>query len=343
MASQDAPGSIFDNGAGLSIGPEGGYTPVVTVELEQESNLKQLSQLELYWFRFRQHRLALIGFFTILGLVLMAAAAPLITPGIGPYTIPFLPPVNVPLGGLAHPPTLDNFPWRLFGTTSQLNYSILAQVTYGARISLLVSFTGAILSTIIGTFVGAVSGYFGGWVDNLIMRITDVFLTIPLLPLLIAVSALYSSAGSSPSGNVTLIILILGLLTWPGTARLVRSGYLSVREAEFTEAAKAVGVNDFRIIFRHILPNVLSPVIVTATLQIAAFVSLESTLDFLGLGVRYPTPTWGNILADAQNDFLVGDWWWALFPGLFLVITVLAVNFIGDGLRDALDVRTRLE
>lgn len=322
--------------ANISGNFEGSYTPIVVTDAEEESKLKTLSQFELYWRRFRTHRLALVGLVTIGLLILMAVFAPLITPGVGAYTIPSLQ-LNIPLGGVAHPPTTDNFPWRLLGTTSQLNYSILAQITYGARISLFISFTGAIMSSAIGTAVGAISGYFGGWVDNLVMRITDIFLTIPLLPLLVAVSAIYSQ------GNVMTIIFIFGFLTWPGTARLVRSSYLSMREAEFIESARAVGVNDWRIMFRHILPNVLSPVIVVTTLSVAAFVGLEATLDFLGLGVSYPTATWGNILTDAQGDLLVGDWWWAFFPGLFLVLTVLAVNFVGDGLRDALDVRTRID
>jgi peptide/nickel transport system permease protein len=336
MAINDASGNLYDANAGLSYNSDGGFVPVSFFDIEEESKLKPLGQLELYWRRFRTHRLALIGAGVLLVLVLMAVFAPLITPGVGPYTIPFLQ-LNIPLFGTAHPPTVDNFPWRLFGTTDGLNHSILAQVTYGARLSLFISFLGALLSAVIGTIIGAVSGYFGGWIDNLVMRITDVFLTIPLLPLLITASAIYAS------GGVTTIILILGLLTWPGTARLVRAQYLTMRETEFVEAAKATGVGDGRIMFRHILPNVLSPVIVTTTLSIAAFVSLEATLDFLGLGIRYPDITWGLILNDAQNDLIAGIWWWAVFPGLFLVITVLAVNFIGDGLRDALDVRSRVE
>jgi peptide/nickel transport system permease protein len=336
MTTPNTAGNLFDDNSGLVATPEGGFIPIGLMNAEEESKLKQLSQLELYWARFRKHRLALVGAGALVALVVMAILADVITPGVGPYTIPFFQ-LNVPLFGLAHPPAVDNFPWRLFGTTSNLNYSVLSQITHGARLSLFISFVGAILSSVIGTSIGAVSGYFGGWVDNLVMRITDIFLTIPLLPLLITVSAIYSG------GGVLTIILILGLLTWPGTARLVRAQYLSIRETEYVEAAKATGVNDVRIMFRHILPNVLSPVIVVTTLSIASFVSLEATLDFLGLGVRYPDITWGLILNGAQGDLLVGDWWWAFFPGMFLVITVLAVNFIGDGLRDALDVRTRIE
>lgn len=314
----------------------GSFRPTVILEQEEAANFQQLTQLELFWRRFRAHKLALLGVVTVLLLILMAICAPLITPGIGPTTIPAL--IGIPLGGPAHAPTFDNFPWRILGTTNFLNYSILAQITYGARVSLTIGFVAAFLSSVIGTIVGSISGYFGGWVDNLIMRITDIFLSIPSLPLLIAVSAIYAQ------GNMIIIIAIFTLLSWTLAARQVRASFLSLREQEFTEAAKAAGVNDWRIMFRHLLPNALSPVIVITTLNVAGFIVGESTLDFLGLGVNFPpTATWGNILAYAQNDILNGDWWWATFPGLFLVITVLAVNFIGDGLRDALDVRTRIE
>lgn len=319
--------------------PEGGgFVPVVVLDLEQESSLRQLSQLELYWRRFRNHRLALVGFFTIVALILMAVLAPLLTGGVQPYQ----PQVELGFGG--HPPTLENFPWRIFGTTGNLNGSVWSQIAYGARISLFIGFAAAFISALVGTIFGAVSGYFGGWVDMLLMRITDVFLSIPALPLLIAISAIYSHGNNNP----LVVIAIFSFLGWPGIARLVRASYLSFREQEFTEAAKATGVNDWRIIFRHILPNALSPVIVAATLAIAGVIVGEATLDFLGVGINFQMgdplsfATWGNILADSQGDIIIGDWWWPCFPGLFLVITVLAANFIGDGLRDALDVRTRL-
>lgn len=312
------------------------YNPTVILEQEEAANFQQLTQLELFWRRFRAHKLAVLGMITIALLILMAICAPLITPGFGPTTIPILQ--GIELGGPAHPPTFENFPWRLLGTTDQLNYSILAQITYGARVSLTIGFVSAFLSSLIGTIVGTISGYFGGWVDNLIMRITDVFLTIPTLPLLIAISAIYAQ------GNMFIIITIFTVLSWTLAARQVRASFLSLREQEFAEAARAAGVNDWRIMFRHLLPNALSPVIVITTLNVAGFIVGESTLDFLGLGVNFPpTATWGNILAYAQADILNNDWWWPLFPGLFLVITVLAVNFIGDGLRDALDVRTRID
>ena len=194
------------------------------------------------------------------------------------------------------------------------------------------------MSSFVGTVLGAISGYFGGWVDNVIMRITDVFLTLPFLPLVIAISSLYSSG----SGNVILIVAVLSFTGWAGLCRLVRAQFLTLREMEYTQAAVAVGVNQWRIIFRHLLPNTFAPIIVSTTLNVAAFIVLESTLDFLRVGIQFPpTATWGNALANAQNSIANGNWWWTFFPGAFIVITVLGINFVGDGLRDALDVRSR--
>jgi len=167
------------------------------------------------------------------------------------------------------------------------------------------------------------------------MRVTDVFLTLPGLPLLILLS-FYLSKGSA-----LVLIFLFSVLSWPGTARLVRSYYLTYRNQEFTEAARAVGVSDSRIIFRHILPNAMSPIIVSTTLLVANFIGSEAAIDFLGVGIRPPTTSWGLALANSQAYFGEGNWWWAFFPGMFLLITTLAINFLGDGLRDALDVRAR--
>jgi peptide/nickel transport system permease protein len=313
----------------------GDYTPIILMDTEQESQLQQLGQLELYWYRFRTHKLAILGTGMFLLLVLMAVFAPLITPGTTPATF------NLDLGFGNHGPTLDHFPVGAFGYTGSddLQRSVLTDVAYGARLSLFIGFVTAFATSLVGTAIGAVSGYFSGWVDNLIMRITDIFLTIPFLPLVIAISAIYSQG----SGNVALIIIIFTVTGWPGIARLVRALFLSLREQEFAEAAKAVGVNDWRIIFRHLLPNALSPVIVATTLGIGGVIIGESVLDFLQVGIDPRIPTWGNVLANSQGDIITGNWWWPFFPGLFIVLTVLAINFIGDGLRDALDVRTRVE
>jgi len=321
-----------------AVEPAGG-----TGYVDDDVAVQQFTQLEQVWRRFRRHRIALVGA-TMLGIILLfAIIAPLLT-RVGPTAIHLdwlSSDFNNP-GDTG--PTLANFPDRIMGVDT-VGHSIWADVIYGGRISLLIGVGASLLTMIIGTSLGAISGYFGGWVDLLLQRFTDMMLSIPFLPLMIAISAiiepnpaLHQNAGFT----ITFIILAFSLLTWPGVARIVRSYYLTFREQEFTEAAKAVGVNDFRIIFRHILPNTFGPIIVLFTLNVAGFITLEATLDFLGLGIDFPpTPTWGNLLTNAQDDLLIGHWWWATFPGLFLLLTVLAINFMGDGLRDALDVRSK--
>jgi peptide/nickel transport system permease protein len=308
--------------------------------VDDEVAVQQLTQLELVWRRFRRHRLALVGA-TMLGvIVFLAVFAPFLTRT--DPTTPHLDWVDIVTGSTG--PSLANFPDRIMGVDT-IGHSIWSDVIYGGRISLIIGVVASMITMMIGTALGAISGYFGGWVDLLLQRFTDIMLSIPFLPLMIAVSAIiiHDPTLHQNSGFiVTFIILAFSLLSWPGVTRIVRSYYLTFREQEFTEAAKAVGVNDFRIIFRHILPNAVGPIIVLFTLYVASFITLEATLDFLGLGIEFPpTPTWGNILTNAQDELLIGHWWWAMFPGLMLLLTVLAINFMGDGLRDALDVRSK--
>lgn len=319
----------------LSFTESGTYVPIIISEQEQATSLRQISQFALYWERFRAQRFAILGVVTIALLILMAIFAPFLTGGEQPWVI------HPELGFSAHPPTLANFPWRIFGTTGDLNGSVWSQIAFGARISLFIGFTSALLSSLIGTILGAISGYFSGWIDMALMRSTDIFLAIPFLPLLIAISAVYSQGRN----NVTLIIAVFALFGWMRVARLVRAEYLLFREQAFSDAARAAGVNTWRIIFRHILPNALGPVIVATTLAVATNLTLDSALDFLNLGLNFQMgdpssfPTWGNILSDSLRDIAIGNWWWPLFPGIFYVITILAVNFVGDGLRVALNVR----
>jgi peptide/nickel transport system permease protein len=302
---------------------------------QEQVPLRQVSQFTLYWERFRSQRFAVLGVVTIMLLILMAIFAPFLTGGAQPWVI------HPELGFSGHPPTLENFPWRIFGTTGNLNGSTWSQVAFGARISLLIGFTSALSSSAIGIILGALSGYFSGWIDMVLMRITDIFLAIPFLPLLIAISAVYAQGRN----NVVLIIAIFALFGWMRVARLVRAEYLVLREQAFIEAARAAGVNTWRIIFRHILPNALGPVIVATTLAVASNLTLDSALDFLNLGLNFQMgdpsslPTWGNILADSLRDIPIGNWWWPLFPGIFYIISILAVNFVGEGLREALNVR----
>ena len=192
-----------------------------------------------------------------------------------------------------------------------------------------------LIGVIVGTIIGSIAGYVGGLLDNVLMRAVDVLLSLPILFVILVASRFFGN------GNVLLIVMIFGLLGWGGVARLVRSQFLSIRELEFVEAAKAVGVRDRRIIFRHILPNAFSPIVVVASLIVAGNIIGEAFVSFLGFGVNPGTPTWGNILSNALTFIPLGNWWWPLFPGVAIILTVLAVNFVGDGLRDAFDPRSR--
>jgi peptide/nickel transport system permease protein len=293
-----------------------------------EVSLESLSQWELAWRKFRNHRLALFGLF-ILGVLLASAI-------IGPIVTPFdFADVPVPdeFVQAGRPPSLEH----PFGETGGLQRDVLMLVLNGARTSLFIGFSSMIIGVTLGTIVGSIAGYMGGFVDNLMMRIVDVMLSLPLLFVILVAARFFANA----KDNVWTIVMIFGLFSWMGVSRLVRGLFLSIREREFVEAAKAVGVRDRRIIFRHILPNALSPILVAASLLVAGNIIGEAFVSFLGFGVNPVNPTWGNVLSNALTFIQQGNWWWPLFPGLAIILTVLAVNFVGDGLRDAFDPRTR--
>ncbi|MFP5343828.1 MAG: ABC transporter permease [Candidatus Limnocylindria bacterium] len=192
-----------------------------------------------------------------------------------------------------------------------------------------------LIATTIGVTVGAIAGYAGGRIDNLLMRFVDLMLAVPFLFVILVAARFFGG------GDPAALILIFGLLFWPGLARLVRALFLSLREAEFVQAARAVGVSDTRITFRHILPNALGPIVVSATLIMAGAIVTEAFVSFLNFGIRATDVSWGNALANSQDVLLLGNWWWPFFPGIAIALTVIAVNFIGDGLRDALDPRSK--
>ncbi len=269
--------------------------------------------------RFRKHRLAQFGLVMLMVLGLAAIFAPIISS----YTF------DGQDSALLGQPTAPNFK-HLLGT-DQLGRDNFTRILHGARVSLLVGLSSALIATFLGTLIGALAGFYGAWVDSVLMRFTDVVLSIPILPLVIALSGFLRP-------SLPLLVLIIGGLGWMGTARLVRSQFLSLRNTDYVEASKALGGSNSRIMFRHILPNAIGPIVVSTTLAVGGAIILESALSFFGLGVQPPTPTWGNLLT-GSSDFLETAPWLAAFPGLFILITVLSVNFLGDGLRDALDPR----
>jgi peptide/nickel transport system permease protein len=269
----------------------------------------------LVWRRLRRHKPAVVSFGVVLGLTAVCMAAPLIAP----FDFD-----AIDLGAIRQVPS-----WSHWMGTDDLGRDLFTRILYGGRVSILIGLLSAIIATGLGSLMGAAAGFYGGRVDNLLMRITDVVYSIPTLPLLIVLAS-YSQA------VVSSMALIIGLLSWMPTARVVRGEVLAIKERAYVEAARSLGATNLRIIFRHILPNAMGPIVVGATLAVGNAIILESSLSFLGLGVQPPIPTWGNMLMDAQATMATKPWL-TIFPGLAILLVVLSVNFIGDGLQDALD------
>ncbi len=312
--------------------------PTDTSTTAQGMTIKARSQGELVRLRFFRHRGALAGMAVLVFVILLAFTS------IGYAGLPgwwgktYTATASVINGGR---PTLDVIPWldgdflsigeNPFGQDN-VGKDYFALTMRGAQISIIIAFVVGFVSTTVGTVVGAVSGYFRGWIESVLMRFTDVMITIPVLVIAAVLGRKFGEFGVIP------LAIVLGLVTWTGLARLVRGEFLSLREKEFVEAAQAMGASSARIIFRHILPNVLGIIIVSATLAIASAILLETALSFLGFGVKPPDTSLGALISEYQSAFLTRPWlfWW---PGLFIIAIALAVNFIGDGLRDAYDPR----
>lgn len=277
----------------------------------------------MIWNRFRLHPGALAGA-VVLGLLTLSVA------------LASLSPYDPNVSDMAHrlqPPS-----WQHPMGTDSLGRDLLTRVLYGGRISLTVGLTVVSITLIIGVPIGAVAGYFGSWVDNLLMRITDSALTFPSLLVLILLSAILRELDAPvlKENPVLTISVVIGLLSWMSVARLVRVAYLSIRELDFVTASRALGAPHLRIMVSHILPNSIGPIIVESTLEVGYAILEESGLSFLGFGIQPPTPSWGNLLSNAQ-EHLTRHPWLAVFPGLMIFLTIISVNYIGDGLRDALD------
>ncbi len=278
---------------------------------------------QMTWKRFRQHTLARIGLYIILFMCLVALFAPIVSP----YS-PTSLNLELVAGSKPHPPSLRH----PFGT-DLLGRDYLSRAIHGGRISLSVGFVAVAFSLTIGIVVGSIAGYYGGKIDNVLCRIIDILMCIPTFFLILTVNAFLKP-------NIFNVMVVIGVFGWMGTARLVRGQFLALREQEFIEAARALGVSDARIVFRHVLPNAVAPAIVAATMGVAGAILTESSLSYLGMGVQEPTPSWGSMLRAGQV-YLTRAPWLAVFPGLLIAITVLAFNFIGDGLRDSLDPRMK--
>lgn len=283
------------------------------------SRFERRPRTQPVWRRFARNRRVLVGLTVVAGLYLVALLAPVIAP---------YDPNGQALMDRLKPPSAEH----LFGTDS-LGRDLLSRAIWGARISLIVSLVATLITVAIGALFGLVSGFFGRWVDNVMMRLTDVFLAFPIFILLITVIAIYGS-------SLSLLILFLGLAAWPSTARLVRAEVLSLGSRDFVLAARVSGASSARIMAVHMLPNVVPVLVVAATLRVAIVILVEAGLSYFGLGVPPPAPSWGNMVADGRL-YLDTAWWITTFPGVLVVVTVLAYNLLGDGLRDVFDPRRR--
>jgi peptide/nickel transport system permease protein len=273
----------------------------------------------LFWKRFRKNKLALLGAFIVLFLFVVAVFAPWIAP-YDPGQIQIKRVLEEP--SARHP----------FGT-DPLGRDVFSRMIWGSRISLMVGFVAVGIATAIGIFLGALAGYYGRWTDNLIMRFVDIMLCFPTFFLILAVIAFLEP-------SIWNIMIVIGVTGWMGVARLVRAEFLSQKERDYAVAERALGAKDFRIIFRHILPNAMAPVLVSATLGVAGAILTESALSFLGIGVQPPTPSWGNILTAGKDNIDIA-WWLSLYPGMAILITVLGYNLLGEGIRDSIDPRLK--
>ncbi len=303
--------------------------------LPDEIETPPLSLGTLAWRRFRRHRMAMFGTILMLLLVLYCIVGSFI------FTEKYANHNDTNL--ILNPPSAAH----PFGTDT-VGRDILARTIYGGQISLLIGLSAVLVETTVGILIGSVSGYFGKIVDSLLMRFTEAVVIVPQIFLLLVMAKFFSGKiptvnflGRTFSGSVVVIVLIIGLTSWPYLARIVRSQFLSIKEQEFILAARATGTSTSGIIFRHILPNCIAPIVVSATLGVANAITLEAYISFLGLGVQPPTATWGNMMERAYRYIDTAYWLW-LFPGLLILLIVLSINFVGDGLRDALDPRGRI-
>ena len=307
-----------------------------TWESVEIAELPPLTPTQVAWRRFKRHKMAIAGIFMLLAIILYVT--------VGSFFFTEAEANVTDLSIKLSPPSVEH----PFGT-DMVGRDILARTIYGGQISIIIGLLAVVVAILLGVLVGAVSGYYGGFTDSVLMRFTEAMFNIPALFLLIILAKMLSGRvpnftflGRSFSGSVVVIVVVIGITSWMYLARIVRSNVLSLKEQEFVTAARCTGASNFSIIFSHILPNTTAPIIVAATLLVAAAILSEAYVSFLGVGVQPPTPTWGNMLDQAYHHLEREPWMW-FFPGVLILLTVLGINFVGDGLRDALDPRALSE
>lgn len=303
--------------------------------LERETTKPPLTPRELIWRRFRKHRMAMVGMVGVCILIIFIVTGSIL---VGEDRANVVDPQ-----GRLSPPSANHW----MGTDST-GRDLFARIIHGGQISLLVGVLAVILSVSAGTVIGGVAAYYGGWVDSILMRFTEAMLSIPSLFLLIVLGKFFGKDvqsielfGRTFSGSVAIVILVIGLTSWMYLARIVRANVLSLKEMDYISASRALGASNIRIFFRHLIPNTMGAIIVASTLGLAGAILSEAYVSFLGLGVQPPTASWGNMLTQAQQFIQRGSWWMWAFPSLYIVFTIMCINLIGDGLRDAFDPRSQ--
>jgi len=304
---------------------------IPVLKAETIATFEPLTPTQLVWRRFRKHRMALIGTVGIILLVVFILVGSIIVPESAANQGDLLNRLKSPMAV------------HIFGTDST-GRDVFDRIIYGGQISLMIGILAVVLEVTIGTVIGGMAAFYGGWVDAILMRFTEAMLSIPSLFLLIVLAKFLGHdiptitiLGRSFSGSVGIVIIVIGLTAWMYLARIVRSNMLSLREMDYISAARSLGASNARIFFTHLVPNTLGIIVVSATLGLASAILTEAYVSFLGLGVQAPTATWGNMMEDAQSFISQGAWWMWVFPSVFIVLVILSVNLMGDGLRDAFD------
>lgn len=318
----------------MTVNPTISEPGISAVGFVRDESREALTPGQLVWRRFRKHRMAMLGAIGVILLLVFIIG--------GSIVVPETMANSTDLINRLAPPSATHW----FGTDS-VGRDVFFRIIYGGQISLFIGVMAVVLEVSLGTVIGGTAGFFGGWVDAVLMRITEAMLAIPALFLLIVLAKFIGRnvgqvtiAGRTFSGSIGIVILVIGVTSWMYLARIVRANVLSLKELDYVSASKALGASNVRVFFSHLVPNTLGAIIVSATLGLASAILLEAYVSFLGLGVQQPTSTWGNMMQQAQSFLIRGAWWMWVFPSLFIVLIILSINLMGDGLRDALDPRS---